>query len=41
MSDNLFITGRSGAIEIETDGYSAHFKTYKSGRSFTDYSLED
>ena len=41
LSDNLFITGRSGAIEIETDGYSAHFKTYKSGRSFTDYSLED
>ncbi len=41
LQDNLFITGSSGAIEIMTDGYSAHFKTYKSGRDFTDYSLED
>jgi len=41
LHENLFITGRSGAIEIETDGYSAHFKTYKSAREFTDYTLED
>ncbi len=41
LHENLFITGSSGAIEIMTDGYCAHFKTYKSKREFTDYSLED
>ncbi len=41
LQDNLLITGKSGAIEISTDGYSAHFKTYKSARQWTDYTLED
>ncbi len=41
LGDNLFITGESGAIEISTDGHSAHFKTYKSKREFTDFTLDE
>ena len=41
LGENLFVTGESGAIEISTDGHSAHFKTYKSKREFTDFTLDE
>jgi len=40
LGKNLFITGKSGGIVIKTNGKSAEFKTYKTKREFTDYTLD-
>jgi len=40
LGDNLFIAGKDGALQIITDGKSAHFKTYLSGKEFSDFDLK-
>ena len=40
LEENLFIAGKDGALQIITDGKSAHFKTYLSGKEFSDFDLK-
>ena len=39
LEDNLFISGKDGALQITTDGITAHFKTYLSEKEFIDNDL--
>jgi competence protein ComEC len=40
LGENLFIAGKDGALQIITDGKSAHFKTYLSDKEFSDFDLK-
>ncbi len=39
LGNNLFISGKDGALQVTTDGIAANFKTYLSEKEFTDNDL--
>ncbi|RLC51993.1 MAG: DNA internalization-related competence protein ComEC/Rec2 [Candidatus Cloacimonadota bacterium] len=39
LNDRLFIEGEDGALQIETNGKSAHFRSYLSAKDFSVYDL--